>query len=127
MLDLSEKEETDQPNPTTERRIKHHGGLNTHTKDVPGFDCRVNNQKEFEIMQCKRHSFIESVINVAIGYFVALLSQIAIFPMFNIHVTLKDNIWIGLWFTVISIIRSYILRRMFTRITETHIKEVQND
>lgn len=69
-------------------------------------------------MQTKTHSLIESVSNVIVGYFVALLSQIIIFPVFGIHATIQDNIMIGLWFTVISICRSYIMRRVFTRWTE---------
>jgi hypothetical protein len=64
--------------------------------------------------QTRRHSFIESCSNVAIGYFVALASQLAIFPLFGVHVPFRDNILIGLYFTVISIIRSYVLRRFFT-------------
>lgn len=62
---------------------------------------------------------IESCINVAIGYAVALLSQLLIFPMYGIHIPLSDNIGIGLWFTVISIIRSYAVRRWFTKRTES--------
>ena len=58
---------------------------------------------------------IESISNVAIGYMVALASQLAIFPMFGIHIPLSDNIAIGAWFTVISIIRSYAVRRLFNR------------
>lgn len=69
-------------------------------------------------MQKKTHSLIESISNVIVGYFVALLSQIIIFPVFGIHATIQDNIMIGLWFTVISICRSYIMRRVFTRWTE---------
>jgi hypothetical protein len=69
-------------------------------------------------MQSKTHSIIESITNVVVGYFVALASQIIIFPLFGIHATIKDNIYIGLWFTVISIARSYLLRRIFTRKTE---------
>ena len=66
--------------------------------------------------QTKKQSIIESITNVAIGYCVALISQIIIFPFFDIDVTVKDNIYIGLWFTVISIIRSYALRRFFNAI-----------
>jgi len=69
-------------------------------------------------MQAKKHSLFESVVNVIIGYFVALLSQLLVFPIFDIHVDIKTNIYIGLWFTVISIVRSYILRRVFTKKTE---------
>jgi hypothetical protein len=66
--------------------------------------------------QTRRHSFIESCTNVLIGYFVALASQLVIFPMFGIHVAFRDNILIGLYFTAISILRSYALRRWFTQV-----------
>lgn len=66
-------------------------------------------------MQSKKHSLIESVSNVLIGYFVALFSQMLIFPFFGIDVSLSDNVLIGLWFTLISIVRSYTLRRFFNR------------
>ena len=70
-------------------------------------------------MQLKRHSFLESIINVVVGYGVALLSQVLVFPIFNIHVSLKQNIYIGLIFTIVSIIRSYCLRRIFNHLTDT--------
>ena len=66
-------------------------------------------------MQSRTQSAIESCLNVIIGYAVALASQLAIFPMFGIQIPLSDNIAIGAWFTVISIIRSYAVRRMFNR------------
>lgn len=69
-------------------------------------------------MQLKRHSLLESVINVAVGYGVALLSQIVIFPLYGMEVPLSANIQIGVWFTVISIIRSYLLRRCFNKWTD---------
>lgn len=56
---------------------------------------------------------IETAASVAIGYLVALASQLAIFPLFGIHATLSDNLLIGAWFTVISIIRGYFVRRFF--------------
>ena len=70
-------------------------------------------------MQSKRHSLIESCANVAIGYGVALASQLAVFPMFGIHVPLSSNLAIGVWFTAISLVRSYVIRRWFTRKTES--------
>jgi hypothetical protein len=68
-------------------------------------------------MQLKRHSLLESIVNVIVGYGVALLSQVIIFPVFGIKVTIRDNILIGLFFTVISIARSYVLRRIFNKLT----------
>lgn len=63
--------------------------------------------------QTRRGSLIESMVNIAIGFGVALLSQLAIFPMFEIHVSLTSNLWIGAWFTLISLVRSYLVRRWF--------------
>lgn len=68
-------------------------------------------------MQSKKHSLTESIVNVAIGYGVALISQLLIFPLYGIHISLSDNVMIGAWFTVISILRSYVLRRAFNRLT----------
>jgi hypothetical protein len=67
-------------------------------------------------MQSKKHSVIESMANVAIGYMVALLSQLVVFPMFDIHIPLSSNLAITAWFTVISLIRSYVVRRWFNKI-----------
>ena len=67
-------------------------------------------------MQSKKHSIIESFTNVFIGYVVAIISQLVIFPIFDIHIPLKDNLLIGFWFTLISIVRSYSIRRLFNRI-----------
>lgn len=69
-------------------------------------------------MQSRRLSLIEAATNVAVGYGVAVLAQIAIFPLFGIHASLSDNLLIGLLFTVVSLARSYCLRRIFNRIRE---------
>ena len=68
------------------------------------------------MMQTKSQSLVESCINVAIGYGVAMLSQILVFPLFGIHITMSSNLAIGGIFTVISIARSYAVRRVFNRI-----------
>lgn len=64
-------------------------------------------------MQSRRQSMIETAISVTIGYLVALVSQIAIFPLFGIYATMTDNLLIGAWFTAISVIRGYAVRRFF--------------
>ena len=66
-------------------------------------------------MQTKYQSFIESLTNILIGYFTALFSQVLIFPIFDINVTFQDNLLIGLYFTIISLIRSYLIRRYFNK------------
>jgi hypothetical protein len=65
------------------------------------------------MQQSRLESFIEALFNVLIGYGVALLSQLIVFPLVGIDVPLSTNIEIGLWFTLISIVRSYAIRRWF--------------
>ena len=65
--------------------------------------------------QSRLMSLVESVANVMVGYGVAVASQILIFPIFGLHTTLAQNLKIGAVFTVISIGRSYALRRLFER------------
>ena len=67
-------------------------------------------------MQTRTQSVIESVSNVLIGYVVAVVSQMVIFPAFGIQVGLLDNLLIGCYFTVVSLVRSYFVRRFFNRI-----------
>ena len=66
-------------------------------------------------MQSKLNSFIESLTNILIGYVIALISQLAIFSLFDINIPLSDNLLIGLYFTLISLVRSYIIRRYFNK------------
>ena len=63
--------------------------------------------------QTKLESAIEVVVNVLIGYTVATASQIMIFPLFGIFLPLSDNLLIGAYFTAISIVRGYVVRRFF--------------
>lgn len=67
-------------------------------------------------MQSRLSSFIESVANLIIGYIVAIVSQVILFPWFDIHISMHDNMIIGLWFMGISFVRSYVLRRFFNSI-----------
>jgi hypothetical protein len=66
-------------------------------------------------MQTRKKSMTESLVNLAVGYVVAVASQILIFPWFGINVGIGSNAAIGVWFSVVSVIRSYCLRRAFER------------
>ena len=63
--------------------------------------------------QSRAMSLVESVANVVVGYGVAVVTQIVIFPVFGLHTTLAQNLKMGAVFTVVSIARSYLLRRLF--------------
>jgi len=63
--------------------------------------------------QTRLGSFIEAWINVAIGYGINFTANMLIFPHFGFHITVKENLILGLLYTVISVARSYIIRRWF--------------
>jgi hypothetical protein len=67
--------------------------------------------------QSRRLSLIEAVTNVVLGYALAVVTQIVVFPWFGLHVSLGDNLAIGGAFVAISLLRSYALRRAFARWT----------
>jgi hypothetical protein len=58
-------------------------------------------------------SAVEASFNVLIGYFVSVLANILILPLFGYDVTVADSFVIGLAFTAVSLVRSYALRRWF--------------
>ena len=64
-------------------------------------------------MQSRWMSLIEAVTNIVVGYGLAVLTQIAVFPLFGLQVALKETFLLGLIFTLVSLIRSYTLRRIF--------------
>jgi hypothetical protein len=66
--------------------------------------------------QTRLMSFVESGANVIVGYGVAVVTQILIFPFFGLHTTLVQNLQMGAIFTVVSIARSFALRRLFEAI-----------
>lgn len=66
-------------------------------------------------MQSRRQSLIEAITNVVVGYALAVITQIVVFPWFGLQVPLRDNHAIGASFVMISLLRSYALRRLFER------------
>jgi hypothetical protein len=65
--------------------------------------------------QSRTMSLVESIANVIIGYGVAVVTQILIFPVFGLRTTLAQNLKMGAVFTIVSLGRSYALRRLFER------------
>ena len=70
--------------------------------------------------QPKKYSLLESLINVFVGLTINITAQILIFPMFGIYIPISENLMIAGIFTIISILRSYALRRVFNFI---HVKQ----
>jgi hypothetical protein len=65
--------------------------------------------------QSRRLSLLEAMINVVVGYVLAVLTQLIVFPWFGLTASLQDNLAIGAAFVGVSLIRSYALRRVFER------------
>jgi hypothetical protein len=64
-------------------------------------------------MQTRLMSLIESVTNIVVGYVVAVITQLLVFPLFGLAASLGDNLMIGVIFIIVSLARSYALRRAF--------------
>jgi hypothetical protein len=44
--------------------------------------------KQRGLSQSKTHSLIEALVNVAVGYCIAVAAQIIVFPIFGVHISL---------------------------------------
>ena len=59
---------------------------------------------------------------VALGFVLALLTQALIYPLFGIRTTVLTDSTIAVAFTLVSLVRSYLVRRAFeTFSTESDI------
>lgn len=65
--------------------------------------------------QTKKQSLKETIISTFIGLAVSLITQILIFPLYGLEVSFNQNIQITIIFTVVSILRGYLIRRFFNK------------
>jgi hypothetical protein len=64
--------------------------------------------------QTRLGSFIEACVNVLIGFGINFAANLLILPAFGFtSLTWQTNLYIGLLYTVISVARSYVIRRWF--------------
>lgn len=63
--------------------------------------------------QSRLMSLVEALANVSVGYSIAALVQITMFPLFGLTITLRQSLATALVFTAVSIVRSFMLRRLF--------------
>ena len=77
-------------------------------------------------MQSRCMSLAEAVTNVLLGYGIAVMTQVLVFPLFGLNVSLSENLGIGLVFTVISLVRSYLLRRIFNAVSPSPLRTLIN-
>lgn len=63
--------------------------------------------------QSKFMSMLESIINIAVGFGISLGAQMLFLPMLGVAISFSQNLTFALIMTVISIARSFALRRLF--------------
>lgn len=63
--------------------------------------------------QSRKASLGETIASTALGFSIAFLAQIIVFPWFGIHISLSSNFLIGVIFTVVSVARGFVVRRLF--------------
>jgi len=66
-------------------------------------------------MQTRRQSMFEAIINILVGFSINMVLNFSVFPLFGWHISLSQNLALGAVYTVVSIIRSYCLRRFFNK------------
>ena len=80
------------------------------------------------MMQTRKASVGETILSVGTGFFIALLLNLYMLPLFVNDITnqvLSTAIMIGIIYTTVSMIRAYIFRRIFNRLTEKYFKSVK--
>lgn len=65
------------------------------------------------MQQSRLTSLIESATGIVVGFGLAIAAQILIFPVYGLHLPMRDNVRIALLFTTMSLLRGYVLRRAF--------------
>lgn len=70
--------------------------------------------------QTRLGSSVEAIANVVIGYLVAVFANMVVLPLFGYPVSFADANGIAVAFTFVSLIRSYLLRRLFNSLKFGH-------
>jgi membrane protein implicated in regulation of membrane protease activity len=65
--------------------------------------------------QTKKESLAEATMNVMIGFLITMTASFVVYPMFGVIMSHWTNVWVTITFTVISLIRGYVIRRWFNK------------
>jgi hypothetical protein len=75
---------------------------------------------ETRLRQTRLGSFIEAWANILVGFGINWVANILILPLFGFNITWGAAFWMGVVFTGISLVRSYVLRRWFNGLKWGH-------
>ena len=80
-------------------------------------------------LQSKKESFLETFLSVGTGFFIALLLNLFLLPLFIDDITnqvFSTAVIIGIIYTTVSMVRSYVFRRAFERVSEKYKRGIFN-
>lgn len=77
-------------------------------------------------MQSKLDSFIESILNVGIGFGVSVLANFVIFPWVGLSASTGQILLVGIFMTFVSVARSYMVRRFANKYLTQFREKVVN-
>lgn len=63
--------------------------------------------------QTRKQSAIEAMMNILIGYTINFIANLTLFPLFGWDISIQQNLLLGVLYTLISFVRSYMLRRFY--------------
>ena len=74
----------------------------------------LSSERVLCVMQTKTQSAVEATLNIGSGFILAIIVWQGLAALYDIPMPLSRNLQITSIFTVVSITRSYIWRRVFT-------------
>lgn len=91
------------------------GGIFTITSLIRSYALRRAFNRLAPEQQGRSASAVEAALNMLAGYSTTVLTQVLAFPLFGLSASPADHLGIATIFTLISLVRSYTLRRLFNR------------
>lgn len=91
--------------------------LDEATDELTNCECvvtrLVEEPRDRVVTQTRLGSLYEALINIVIGFTINYFANLLIFPLFGLHISPGANFIMGCVYTVISLVRSYLIRRYF--------------
>lgn len=74
-------------------------------------------------MQTRKQSATEVIAGTVIAFLISVfVGEYIIFPAYHMQPSMAANLWVTLWFTLVSIVRSYVVRRLFNWVNDRSLK-----
>ena len=76
--------------------------------------------------QSKLASFVEALVNTFTGFVFSFFIQLLLNHAYDVEMPNSTAAWFVFWFTVASIVRSYVIRRLWTNEFWKKTKQIKN-